>query len=142
MDGVHLEAYVAGAQLAKREAPVMLHCEGGCEFRGRFLELFRERGAALVGKLPGGYELGEGSCVCGAGVLFGDTPEATVGRVGEELRMLQERLAPLVSELIAVCEKEVRQGGEGGGEESESDDDLEWMMKQREARGKLPQPKR
>ena len=33
MNGIHIETYVLGRELAARSAPVALHCESGCPFQ-------------------------------------------------------------------------------------------------------------
>ena len=34
MNGIHIETYVLGRELAARSAPVALHCESGCHSSG------------------------------------------------------------------------------------------------------------
>ena len=41
MNGIHLETYVLDDQLAKRTAPVAIHCEAGCPFRCVFMKKVR-----------------------------------------------------------------------------------------------------
>ena len=115
MDGIHLEAYVLGGQLASRRSPVALHCEKGCPFQARFMALFTERAAAAIGAFPGDYTvLGPtGSSVCEVLVPFGVSPSETTERMGAELRRLQS-LQPLVDSTIATCLAEQAQAGMAG----------------------------
>jgi hypothetical protein len=141
MDGIHFETYILPQQLESRCAPVMLHCEGGCPFRTRFMELFAFRAAALVRKFPGGYSMAgsssatsDSNALCEVSVPFEKSPSETVKRISMELRRLQ-LLAPLIDEIVSEL---------SGDSDSDSDDDdhLCWLAKQREARGALPPPKR
>jgi aryl-alcohol dehydrogenase-like predicted oxidoreductase len=104
MNGVHLEAYVLGGELESRRAPVALHCEAGCPFQARFMELFTERAASTIHSFPGAYTIHGpvGSSVCEISVPFGDSPTETVERLAEELRRLQS-LATLIDSTIEAC---------------------------------------
>mmetsp|Transcript_81322 Transcript_81322/g.230406 ORF Transcript_81322/g.230406 Transcript_81322/m.230406 type:complete len:212 (-) Transcript_81322:31-666(-) len=107
LNGIHLEAYVLGGQLASRRAPVALHCEAGCPFQERFMALFTERAAPAVRAFPGDWALlgPSGSSVCEVSVPFGETPEATVARIAGELCRLQS-LTALIDSTIATCTME------------------------------------
>ena len=65
MNGIHLETYVLSKQLENNQAPVAIHCEGGC-FQSQFMQLFTDRAAAEIKSWPGDYRvLGPGgSSVC------------------------------------------------------------------------------
>ena len=55
MNGIYIETYVLGGELAARSAPVALHCESGCSFQRQFMKLFHERAAAHIETWPGNY---------------------------------------------------------------------------------------
>ena len=110
MNGIHLEAYVLGRQLASQCGLVMLHCEGGCPFQQRFMSVFTELAGDTIRAFPGEYVVKgpNGSSVCEVAVPFAAVPQQTMVLIAAELRRLQT-LAPLVDRAIAICKAEHRQ---------------------------------
>jgi hypothetical protein len=80
MNGIHIETYVLGRELAARSAPVALHCESGCPFQRQFMKLFHERAAAHTEAWPGNYtmQVVNSSTACEISVPFASTPKETV----------------------------------------------------------------
>ena len=104
MDGIHLETYVLGNQLASGFAPVALHCEQGFPHQQRFMELFTERVGETIKGWPGYKLLGPHGCsVCEISIPLCAGPSGpfeTGELLAEELRRLQT-LGPLIDETIA-----------------------------------------
>eukprot|EP00756_Hemistasia_phaeocysticola_P008301 Hpha_TRINITY_DN14576_c0_g1::TRINITY_DN14576_c0_g1_i1::g.46723::m.46723 len=120
MNGIHIELYVLDGQIARRKAPVCLHCEGGCAFQSRFLKLMGQRARESIdgwnkrlaqGDLAytGRWELLShaadedlGSSVCEIQMPFGANEEETVRNMVQEVRRLQG-LLPLIDRTIGDC---------------------------------------
>ena len=104
MNGIHIETYVLGRELAARSAPVALHCESGCPFQRQFMKLFHERAAAHTEAWPGNYtmQVVNSSTACEISVPFASTPKETVQKLLTEIRRLQQ-LAPIVDGIIKDC---------------------------------------
>ena len=104
MNGIHIETYVLGRELAARSAPVALHCESGCPFQRQFMKLFHERAAAHIEAWPGNYttQLVNSFTACEISVPFASTPKETVQKLLTEIRRLQQ-LAPIVDGIIKDC---------------------------------------
>ena len=104
MNGIHIETYVLGGELAARSAPVALHCESGCPFQRQFMKLFHERAAAHIETWPGNYttQLVNSFTACEISVPFASTPKETVQKLLTEIRRLQQ-LAPIVDGIIKDC---------------------------------------
>ena len=106
LNGIHIETYVLSRQLAERRAPVALHCERGCPFQPKFMQLFTQRAAAEIKSWPGDYailgDLKGSSSICEVSVPFAETPAKTVEKLKGEVQRLQ-KLACLIDETIADC---------------------------------------
>ena len=98
MNGIHLEAYVAGEPRGEGdpwEALVALHCEGGAPVkdRSRFMEVLAERVGSEVDRWEGGWKIlpgGLGGCsVCEVRLFIRGGAEQIVDVITAELRRLQ-----------------------------------------------------
>merc|ERR1719336_372170 len=100
MNGIHLETYVLGGQIAAGSAPVALHCEGGCPFQAEFIRRFTAKARGVIEGWGAGYTVfgpaGRYN-VCQVEVPLGATPGAMADSLATELRRLQT-LAPLIDE--------------------------------------------
>ena len=113
MNGIHLETYILETQLRNCSAPVALHCEGGCHFREKFMQLMLSRAKTTIMDWPGGYKLmGDptiSKCsICEIEVPFGSNVEETVEKLSVELKRLQT-LAPMVEKTIFELQGEHKQ---------------------------------
>ena len=48
MNGIHFETYVLKGQLESKFAPVCLHCESGCKFQKKFMQLMTQRAKPII----------------------------------------------------------------------------------------------